>query len=49
MCKETQKHGGQGRVCGRGRRAAHAAEAVRHIPRLLSLNTDSDEDMPEYL
>ena len=29
--------------------AAHAAEAVRHIPRLLSLNTDSDEDMPEYL
>ena len=47
--KKHRNTGGQGRVCGRGRRAAHAAEAVRHIPRLLSLNTDSDEDMPEYL
>ena len=29
--------------------AAHAAEAVRHIPRLLSLSADGDEDVPEFL
>ena len=29
--------------------AAHVAEAVRHLPRLLAINEDNEEDLTEYL